>query len=206
MPLRADLRHVTRAAFGFRKRDLDLRRMEHALERIVEPVGAETSAAVGVIDEDAFHALYHGTAAPLRAYAARVLGNVTQADDIVQEAYLRILRAPLRTDDPQHIRAYLFRIASNLMSDHFRRQKWETTVKDMPELATVDSDTSTRLDMARMFRRLRPRDRQLLWLAHVEGADHREVAKALGLGERSVRVLLFRARQKLAKLIRESQR
>jgi len=159
-----------------------------------------------VIDEDAFHTLYRRTVAPLRAYAARVLGNVTQADDIVQEAYLRILRAPLPSDDPQHVRAYLFRIASNLMTDHFRRQKWETTVSDLPEVATVERDASTRLDMERMFRRLRPRDRQLLWLAHVEGADHREVAKALGLGERSVRVLLFRARQKLAKLIRESER
>jgi RNA polymerase sigma-70 factor (ECF subfamily) len=180
--------------------------MEHALERIVDPVGAETSPAIGVIDEDAFHALYHRTAAPLRAYAARVLGNVTQADDIVQEAYLRILRAPMPSDDPQHVRAYLFRIASNLITDHFRRRKREMSFWDLPERAAAPVDPASRIDMARVFQRLRPRDRQLLWLAHVEGANHREVAKALGLGERSVRVLLFRARQKLAKFIRESQR
>ena len=45
--------------------------------------------------------------------------------------------------------------------------------------------------------RLPPRDRALLWLAHVEGYDHREIAKVLGLQERSVRVILFRARKKL---------
>ena len=156
-----------------------------------------------MIDEGVFHELYRTTAAPLRAYAARVLGNVSQADDIVQEAYLRLLRTPLRTDDPQYLRAYLFRIASNLMADYFRRQKRETTVADMPEAATSAVDPAIRIDMDRVFRRLPLRERQLLWLAHVEGADHREIAHVLDVGERSVRVLLFRARQKLAKLIRE---
>ena len=46
---------------------------------------------------------------------------------------------------------------------------------------------------------LAPRDRALLWLAHVEGYDHREIARVLGLQESSVRVILFRARKKLEK-------
>jgi RNA polymerase sigma-70 factor (ECF subfamily) len=44
-----------------------------------------------------------------------------------------------------------------------------------------------------------------MWLAYVEGADHREIAAALGLRERSVRVLLHRARRKLAALIQRSK-
>ena len=55
--------------------------------------------------------------------------------------------------------------------------------------------------MTRTFQRLRPQQRQLLWLAYVEGADHHEIARALGLRPLSVRVLLFRARRKLAQLI-----
>jgi RNA polymerase sigma-70 factor, ECF subfamily len=158
-----------------------------------------------VIDEGAFHELYHRTAAPLRAYAARILGNVSQADDIVQEAYLRLLRTPLPGDDAPYLRAYLFRVASNLMADYFRRQKRETTVAEMPEPVANSADPSARIDMGRVFARLTVRERQLLWLAHVEGLSHREVSNALGLGEGSVRVLLFRARQKLAKLIRGQQ-
>ena len=50
---------------------------------------------------------------------------------------------------------------------------------------------------------LRPRDRQLLWLAHAEGYSHREIAEITGLGAASVRLLLFRARRKIAKLLQE---
>lgn len=162
-------------------------------------------ARVAVMDEAAFHALYRRTSAPLRAYAARVLGSVAAADDVVQETYLRILRRPL-PEDQQEQRAYLFRIVSNLIADHFRRYKRETTSVEVPERTVTDRDSALRLDMARLFRQLRPRERQLMWLAHVEGADHREIAKALGLGERSIRVLLSRARQRLATLLRESGR
>ena len=76
----------------------------------------------------------------------------------------------------------------------------------MPEVGVVDvtvpaADASLRVDMTRMFSQLAVQQRQMLWLAYVEGADHREIAAALGLRERSVRVLLFRARRKLARLL-----
>jgi RNA polymerase sigma-70 factor (ECF subfamily) len=45
-----------------------------------------------------------------------------------------------------------------------------------------------------------------MWLAYVEGADHREIAAALGLRERSIRVLLHRVRRKLAGLLLPSSR
>jgi DNA-directed RNA polymerase specialized sigma24 family protein len=56
--------------------------------------------------------------------------------------------------------------------------------------------------MARTFRALTPRNRVLLWLAYVEGSAHREIAAALGLKASSVPVLLFRARRKLARLLK----
>jgi len=52
---------------------------------------------------------------------------------------------------------------------------------------------------------MRPRDRQLLWLAHAEGYSHREIAEVTGLGCASVRLLLFRARRKIAKLLGDQQ-
>lgn len=156
------------------------------------------------MDEQAFHALYRQTAAPLRAYIVRVLGAATHADDIVQETYLHALRRPGLTTDPTELRAYLFRIASNLMIDHWRRHRHQTRVVNPPERAATTRDVALRLDMKRIFQQLRPRERQLVWLAHVEGADHREIAAALGLSARSIRVLLSRARRKLAQLLRES--
>jgi RNA polymerase sigma-70 factor (ECF subfamily) len=48
---------------------------------------------------------------------------------------------------------------------------------------------------------LRPRDRQLLWLAHAENYSHREIAEITGLGVTSIRLLLFRARREMARLL-----
>ena len=162
----------------------------------------------GVIDEHTFHLLYRRTAASLRAYAARVLGNATYADDIVQETYLRLVRSPLATDDPQQLRAFLFRVASRLIVDHWRRGRHESGRPDQSAetRGAPGPDIPLRLDMARVFDELNPQQRQLMWLAYVEGADHREIAAALGLRERSVRVLLHRTRRKMAQLLRAGGR
>jgi RNA polymerase sigma-70 factor (ECF subfamily) len=48
---------------------------------------------------------------------------------------------------------------------------------------------------------MRPRDRQILWLAHAEGYSHLEIAQITGLGSASIRLLLFRARRKIARIL-----
>jgi RNA polymerase sigma-70 factor (ECF subfamily) len=48
------------------------------------------------------------------------------------------------------------------------------------------------------MRRLKPRERELLWLAYAQGASHREIAEAVGVKTSSVKLLLFRARRRLA--------
>jgi RNA polymerase sigma-70 factor (ECF subfamily) len=53
------------------------------------------------------------------------------------------------------------------------------------------------------LQQMKPRERQLLWLAHAEGYSHREIAAVTGLASASIRLLLFRARFKLAKLLRK---
>jgi RNA polymerase sigma-70 factor (ECF subfamily) len=58
-------------------------------------------------------------------------------------------------------------------------------------------------DMARTFRELKPQERLLLWLAHVEGNAHADIAETLGLKAASVPVLLHRARRRLADLLRK---
>jgi RNA polymerase sigma-70 factor (ECF subfamily) len=131
-----------------------------------------------------------------------MLGNATNADDIVQETYLRLLRKPLPPLDDDALRAYTFRVASNLVVDHWRADR-ETT-SEVPERATAGSDRTIEVDINRLFGRLKLRERQLVWLAHVEGATHREIAAALGLRAGSIRVLLSRARQHFARLLRES--
>ena len=58
-----------------------------------------------------------------------------------------------------------------------------------------------RADLRRALDRLSPRERQMLWLAYAEGSSHQEIADTLGLRAGGIRVLLFRARRKLAALL-----
>ena len=159
--------------------------------------------ATVTMDEQSFQTFFRQTAAPLRAYVVRVIGNAATADDIVQEAFLRLLRSPPAARDPQELRAFLFRIASNLMNDYWRQRRRERVAGDerRPEPSVAARNIPLRVDMARTFQRLRPQQRQLLWLAYVEGAEHREIAEALGLRPGSIRVLLYRARRRLAQLL-----
>jgi RNA polymerase sigma-70 factor (ECF subfamily) len=155
------------------------------------------------MNEASFQSFYATTAGPLRAYVARTLGDFGQVDDIAQETYLRLLRAPDMPDDPVQLRKLAFRIASNLMTDEWRRRKRASQpAEPMIEPGAEPVDPTLRMEMTRVFSELKPQQRLMMWLSYVEGQDHREIASALGLREGSIRVLLHRARKKLASLLK----
>ncbi|HXG56001.1 MAG TPA: sigma-70 family RNA polymerase sigma factor [Vicinamibacterales bacterium] len=159
------------------------------------------------MDEDAFRAFYDRTARPLWAYLARMTGDRQAADDLLQESFYRFLRARAAMDDEAHRRNYLFRIATNLVRDGFRRR---ATSPDMV-CAADDSHgadvgaaarTERRTDLHRALGRLKRRERELLWLAYAQGSTHQEIGETLGLKTGSIKPLLFRARKRLADMLR----
>src|SRR5215467_12214862 len=110
------------------------------------------------MDERAFYALYEQTRGALRAYVAKSLGNITLADDIVQEVYLRFLRLASPPTDAQQARPYLFRMATNLMVDHWRHRQREMKALSLAEdQESVSRDPLTRLDLGKVFLQLKPR-------------------------------------------------
>ena len=156
----------------------------------------ETAVAM---NEAVFHHLYQRTARPLRAYLIRACGDLALADDLLQEAYLRFLRSGFEGEDDEHRKNYLFRIATNAMRDHFRRKRPETDeVPERDDSPSHDDEVHLRSDVGGAMSELSPKDRQMLWLAYVEGSSHEEIAAALGLRSASIRSMLFRARQRLA--------
>ena len=156
---------------------------------------------MGGLDEAAFAAFHARTSRALRAYVYRVLGQAPDVDDIVQEAYLRMLRADVPSDDEEHLRRYLYRVTSNLIVDRWRKRRHEQGEEMMPELASPRPRYEEDAAVAKIFAELKPRDRALLWLAYVEGDSHEEIASSLGVGRRGVKVMLFRARRRLRDLL-----
>jgi len=158
--------------------------------------GAAPSAA---IDESAFRLLYDATSQPLRAYLLHLCRRPDVADDILQETYCRYL-LHRRTDmDESATRSYLFRIATNLVHDRVR-SRVDALVPEVPERGSRPN-LETRLDIRATLAQLKPRERELLWLAYVEGMNHQEIAAATGLRPLSIKILLFRARRKAAQLL-----
>ena len=167
------------------------------------PGDQQAAGAPHPMDEAAFRALYERTAPALRGYLARVSCNRTLADDLLQEAYLRLLRSRFVGSSEAHTRHYLFRIATNLLNDHFRRPRRETL--GLPESVSAPErfgELDLRKDFGGAFGALPPRERAMLWLAYVEGSSHKEIAAIVGVRTASVKAILFRARARLARLLR----
>ena len=169
-----------------------------------DAAGIAASSASTQMDSDGFAAFYERSARPLWAYLARVSGNAALADDLLQESFLRFLGADHPLDGEVSARRYLFRIATNLMRDHWRRPR-AAALEEVPEELFHARDHSAACDSKAMLgpalAAMRPRDRQLLWLAYAEGYSHREIAEITGLASASIRLLLFRARRKIARLL-----
>ena len=140
----------------------------------VMPAVTQSPAARQVMDEAAFQVFYQRTAPGLRSYIHRSGGSADLADDILQDAFLRFLRAAPGDLEPSQQRAYLYKIASSLLVDYWRRlnreQRWAWNAFLGKQTAT-DAKLDLGHDLSAVFQTLKPQQRSLLWLAYVEGFD-----------------------------------
>src|SRR5262249_37737395 len=83
---------------------------------------ADEHGAVLQMDEDTFRAFYDRTSRSVGGYLARLTGDRQAGDDLLQETYYRFLRAAAQYESEAHRRNALFRIATNLARDNYRRQ------------------------------------------------------------------------------------
>jgi RNA polymerase sigma-70 factor (ECF subfamily) len=165
---------------------------------IASPFGAAVKTAAPrrperPMDEAAFEAFYRKTAGSIWAYIYRMTGDAAMADDLLQKTFFRFLRSNPPIADDDHLRRYVYKTATNLVFDHFRETRRDRTraYEWMPVEARPD----------RVFADLKPQERALLWLAHVEGNSHEEIAEAIGVKPKSVKVMLFRARKRLGEML-----
>jgi RNA polymerase sigma-70 factor (ECF subfamily) len=150
--------------------------------------------------------IYREHNAPLYAFVSRrVGGDRTLAEDIVQDVWLRAVDHWPRRGTPDHPRAWLIRVARNLLVSHFRRRR-PTPVDPVDLDLTADTAITERPSAAALvswgLARMRRGQAALLEAFYFEGKSTREIAEELELSERAVEGRLRRARQNLEKRLR----
>jgi RNA polymerase sigma-70 factor, ECF subfamily len=147
----------------------------------------------------------------LTLYASRFLGNSSEGDDVVQDAFLKVWQMAGRYDpDRAAVSTWIYRITANLCIDRQRRGRvWRlfgrTDIADMadempddaPDAPTTVAARQQLAQVRRAIACLPDRQRQAILLTAVAGMDSREIAAIMDTNQGAVEQLLVRARRSL---------
>lgn len=150
-------------------------------------------------DERAFRALFDALHDPLLRFAFSLVRESAAAEDLVQEAFVRLWDLRERVDAAHSMRAYLFRTVRNLAFNHRRNERTHERLLGEaaqggdtrllgqtlgPEETLAGRELEARL--MESLQALPPRQREALLLSRVEGLSHAEVAEAMECSPRTV--------------------
>ena len=162
-------------------------------------------------DLAAFEEVYRTHAGRLYSVACRMLGNRTDAEDLLQEIFLAAHRKLDSFRGESALGTWLYRLATNLCLDHLRSRATRTgqltdALDDDPGLAdeatrSLADRALTRMDLERALAQLPEGCRAAFVLHDVEGLEHREVAAALGIAEGTSKSQVHKARLRLRALL-----
>jgi len=153
--------------------------------------------------------------AGLLRYAARLLNNADAAQDVVQEAFIKLCRKWRDgTRPPDRIKSWLFRVTHNAAVDHIRRESRLRLLHDAEAERAADSEPpSQREQLERQeaeelvlahLRRLKVSEQQVVILRLQEGLSYREIAAVTGRSEGNVGCVLHHAVKKLASSLKQA--
>jgi RNA polymerase sigma-70 factor, ECF subfamily len=145
-------------------------------------------------------------------YALRMVGDADRAADIAQDTFIKAYRKLDTLTDPAATRAWLYRIATNTAIDSMRRHRDEVRIGEDEDRPFEQPDggpgpetqvLSGLLDerIGRALLRLRPNHRQCLILSDIEDMSARQIGEVMQMTGGAVRVLLFRARAEMRRLL-----
>ena len=174
---------------------------------------AELLAGVAAGQERAFRALVDRHLGSVLGIARRMLRDDAEAEDVSQEALLRLWRNAAGLElGANGVRPWLRRVVSNLCIDRARARRNTTLTDAVPEESEpagllrhlAERELSGRVDAA--LKALPERQRLALTLFHYEGMSQIEVGEVLGISDEAVDSLLARARRTLKATLREEWR
>lgn len=144
----------------------------------------------------------------LFGYAARVLGDRAEAEDVVQETMLRLWKiAPEWRQGEAQVSTWAYRVMVNLVTDRFRRRKGQAQV-GLDGIAEPEADLASAVErmteaaradaLQAALDRLPDRQRQAVVLRHLEGLSNPEIAEIMDIGVEAVESLTARGKRALA--------
>ncbi len=153
----------------------------------------------------AFERLYEMHGARMKSIAANLLGNLADAEDAVQDCFLKVYRGAASFRGASRLSTWIYRVLVNSCYDMLRKRRRRPleapsggeTSASLREPVTPASDHPLRLSLEACVKELDPRRRAAFLLFQVEGFTHREVGDILGVPEGTSRTLLFEARREL---------
>lgn len=141
---------------------------------------------------------------PIYRFLARTTGDRAAAEDLVQDVFVRVLKYRGSFDRDACFETWLYRIARNARTDHFRRQRPEAPVDEALTVLDADPGPAERLQqavdreqLARALRAMDEEPRDLLVLARFQGMPYDRIAELLGIEVGAVKVRVHRALRQL---------
>lgn len=166
------------------------------------------TAVMGGADSADATALYQRCFGELVGYLDRLLADRGSAEDIAQEAGMRLIETARREPGAlRQPRAFLFHVATNLARDHLRRRiRFEHVaaglMEDLPQAPAADVVASVREEVAQLdavLREMPARPREILVLSRLHGLSHAEIGERLGIAPKTVENHVGRGLALLAK-------
>lgn len=172
--------------------------------------------------DDAFRELVRRYERPVFSLIYRMVRDRELAEDLAQDAFIKVLNHIDRYRPEFKLSSWLFKIANNVAIDHLRRRQLDTiSMSGSPHALTADAIEATSFEVAgqqetplqemearelgsaieQAIARLRPEYRSCIMLRHVEGRSYEEIAATLDLPLGTVKTYIHRARNELRKAL-----
>lgn len=162
-------------------------------------------------DSQAYAILVARYRAPCARFAARMLGSREDAEEVLQDAFVRAYRSLARCEDPERFGSWLFRILANRCrtAGTRRGRREQTFVRDEFALLEASEEhpaerAAWREEIQRALMRLEPEQREAFLLKHVEELGYEEMAEITGVGVSALKMRVKRACERLRVLLQEA--
>ena len=159
-------------------------------------------------DLEALEALYRAFETPVYNLALRMLRSPEDAEDVLQETFLEVVRSIKQYRGEGHLWGWIRQIAASKALMRIRRNQVRAT-EELHEESASGTGLGTwgvpaRIDLERAFERLSETSRAVVWLHDVEGYTHEEIAELMGKTVSFSKSQLARAHARLRRMLDES--